>query len=459
MKSYTYLFFISTMLTAGSALADAPSCISESGLTASGNCTVMGYTYTTSKCSGKAMVKCPFDSSKVWCHMATPKTCEVGDIVFSDNYCYSDLDNLPNGLTPRAVVFDTTNKLAIELKTNTSGYKYMTPEAQLVNVDTGRDLGHCKNGLTGNTVLGCKVANVAGVRDVMAYSGDTEDGYAQITAGSCTGSGCQVYASVGKYMSWVSCTDTCSCTTSNPCKCTSADGCEINENFSNFSSLTTTESGHQGFNESLALLAMTAYTTISGGTIGVPAANYCYSKNDCYIKGNCDCTSGSAIVTPDVTVHPWFLPRVGDLITLGRNMEAVQSGLTVAKSKFGASVADTIATNAQLLSSTQAFQLRSYSASPRGYSHTYNYSSVWDVMVAREGFPVGDTTRQFVGTYNGQSCTGAAGCTVPVTVSGYVFAHSYTYSNKPLRCAYYYGNNHSINNVCYVAQGAQSNPK
>ena len=75
-------------------------------------CDELGYTMTTSDCSGMATLKCPFDQTKAFCVVipATTVTCTVGAVLYDDLKCY---DKTPEGRTALGVVFDTSKRLAI----------------------------------------------------------------------------------------------------------------------------------------------------------------------------------------------------------------------------------------------------------------------------------------------------------------------------------------------------------
>ena len=77
-------------------------------------CDELGYTMTTSDCSGMATLKCPFDQTKVFCGEpvlpAAVVTCTVGAVLYNDLKCY---DKAPEGKTALGVVFDTSKRLAI----------------------------------------------------------------------------------------------------------------------------------------------------------------------------------------------------------------------------------------------------------------------------------------------------------------------------------------------------------
>lgn len=75
------------------------------------SCESLGYTKTTSDCQGSLMVKCPTDTSKVYCADAL-QIVTVGAIVYGDGTVAS---GLVSGKTPIGVVFDTINRLAVSV--------------------------------------------------------------------------------------------------------------------------------------------------------------------------------------------------------------------------------------------------------------------------------------------------------------------------------------------------------
>ncbi len=59
------------------------------------DCATLGYTKTASDCSGVATIKCPFDTSKVFCDEKTVKACDkIGNIAYSDGTCVVKLSKL-----------------------------------------------------------------------------------------------------------------------------------------------------------------------------------------------------------------------------------------------------------------------------------------------------------------------------------------------------------------------------
>ncbi len=88
------------------------------------SCEELGYTDTADKCDGDAMVKCPFDTSKVFCRAyptTETKTCNtIGDILLDDKTCAVDANAIYPDKTPIGVVFDISRKLAIALEQSNS---------------------------------------------------------------------------------------------------------------------------------------------------------------------------------------------------------------------------------------------------------------------------------------------------------------------------------------------------
>ena len=77
-------------------------------------CAELGYTETS--CTGDSL-KCPFDTSKMYCLPVVPHSCnssetKVGDIYYSDDTCSSEAIS---GKTPIGIVFDTDRKLVAAL--------------------------------------------------------------------------------------------------------------------------------------------------------------------------------------------------------------------------------------------------------------------------------------------------------------------------------------------------------
>ena len=88
----------------------------------SGDCTALGYTKSESECGGD-IIRCPFDTSKVFCraYQPTTKVCDtIGDVLYDDKSCAIDINNLDPYRTPIGVVFDVNRKLAIALEQSSS---------------------------------------------------------------------------------------------------------------------------------------------------------------------------------------------------------------------------------------------------------------------------------------------------------------------------------------------------
>jgi len=97
-------------------------------------CAELGYTKSVADCEGQIILRCPFEitnDNAVFCQDKSSASapsepvigqgCDaVGDILYNDLNCYT---SKPSDKTAIGVVFDVTNKLAIEL-TYRSGYEW-----------------------------------------------------------------------------------------------------------------------------------------------------------------------------------------------------------------------------------------------------------------------------------------------------------------------------------------------
>lgn len=111
--SQTQIFGASFALAAFSFIqnATAQSC------SAPPSCELLGYTDTPDLCDGDAMIKCPSDSSKVFCRAyptTKTKVCDsIGDVLLDDKTCAVDASAIYRDRTPIGIIFDMDKKLAI----------------------------------------------------------------------------------------------------------------------------------------------------------------------------------------------------------------------------------------------------------------------------------------------------------------------------------------------------------
>ena len=110
------LFYLLGILLLSAAPAQAQTC------TSAPSCAALGYDKSSSDCSGQAMLKCPFDQSKVFCAgtsacggNGTPDSsgCKAGDILFEDKSCSSVFITTKTAI---GVVLCPVNRLAIALE-------------------------------------------------------------------------------------------------------------------------------------------------------------------------------------------------------------------------------------------------------------------------------------------------------------------------------------------------------
>ncbi len=90
--------------------ANAQNCVN------SARCDDLGYTKSTTDCTGLDTLVCPFDENKVFCvsnKNGDSTSCQVGDILYSDKTCSSEIITAK---IPIAIIFDTEKRLATALE-------------------------------------------------------------------------------------------------------------------------------------------------------------------------------------------------------------------------------------------------------------------------------------------------------------------------------------------------------
>ncbi len=132
-------------------LISSPAKASNLDCYATPDCSALGYTMTEADCEGTHFVRCPTDTSKLFCKPNLYKsTCEVGDVLGNDKKCY-DAVNLPQSVKPIAIVFDVENRLAVALtdvkKDGSAGSESMSWSA------TACDTLNLENCTTTDTVI------------------------------------------------------------------------------------------------------------------------------------------------------------------------------------------------------------------------------------------------------------------------------------------------------------------
>ena len=75
-------------------------------------CESLGYLQSTIDCKESEMLKCPFDTNKVFCKSHC-KSSNIGDILYADFSCSKDYDSTK---TPIGIVFNPQRRLAIALE-------------------------------------------------------------------------------------------------------------------------------------------------------------------------------------------------------------------------------------------------------------------------------------------------------------------------------------------------------
>ena len=103
------------MLTLLAGISAFPLSAQALDCTATPDCATLGYTLSAADCTDKPTVKCPTDSSKIFCKKdLKPVTCAVGSVLGNDKLCYNATE-IPNAIKPIGIVFDASNKLAMAL--------------------------------------------------------------------------------------------------------------------------------------------------------------------------------------------------------------------------------------------------------------------------------------------------------------------------------------------------------
>lgn len=139
MTGFKYSFSLAAVL-----LLNCSNALADLSCTASPDCASLGYSQTAAECNGKATVKCPFDTSKMYCKK-TPiiEGCTIGSFIYSDKSCSDTYDKTR---TLVGVVFDPVKKLAVisgyllpaafETLVYNSDLEFCSPAAALNNCNT-----------------------------------------------------------------------------------------------------------------------------------------------------------------------------------------------------------------------------------------------------------------------------------------------------------------------------------
>ena len=145
-----------------------------SNCTSAPDCSSLGYTKTSSDCSGVDTIKCPFDTTKVFCVEADAEvttTPQVGYVLYSDKTFSS---GKVSGKIAIGVVFDLSNRLAVALTSSGAGwvdgaYSVSTHVPSLTSCDSN--------------VLSCATNGQQNTSTIIAY--DNQKGYGYGAAQYC----------------------------------------------------------------------------------------------------------------------------------------------------------------------------------------------------------------------------------------------------------------------------------
>lgn len=78
-------------------------------------CEKLGYIFSESNCNDAFLLRCPFDTNKVYC---TKLKCNIGDILYTDGTCSKKNDETK---TYAGIIFDPVNRVAWHVASSFSG--------------------------------------------------------------------------------------------------------------------------------------------------------------------------------------------------------------------------------------------------------------------------------------------------------------------------------------------------
>ena len=126
-------------------------------------CDELGYAYSADWCKGQAILKCPFDQTKVFCGEPDNSVeCQIGSVLYDNLKCY---DEAPDGKTAVGVVFDTSKRLAISI----SMYKNYIPWGGY-----GTDISGLDN-CTDSNYTSCDTDGKSNTQKIVAALGESSD--------------------------------------------------------------------------------------------------------------------------------------------------------------------------------------------------------------------------------------------------------------------------------------------
>lgn len=121
-------------------------------------CEELGYTMTTADCKDLDILKCPFDSNKVFCSGSTAVECNVGSILYSTLECYA---GRPVGVEAIGVVFDTTNRLFVSKYGGSNSWGNTGDISGLTNCSTSNAETCDTNGKSNTRIIAQKTSGAA----------------------------------------------------------------------------------------------------------------------------------------------------------------------------------------------------------------------------------------------------------------------------------------------------------
>ncbi|MBQ9235081.1 MAG: hypothetical protein IJ184_01260 [Alphaproteobacteria bacterium] len=437
---------------------------------AKATCSELGYNDTTNN-NGKC-ITCPFDDNLFFCAGTsnnTPKDCEVGDIVYSDNNCYASLADVPAGLQQLAVVFDTENHLAIDIhqgsnikwltETNTEEdyFPYSMQDwfsdalAKLFKSDIIRPSFATTTIETWTDGNGNEYKKDTGDTWTLTKFGDKSDNDTtppnfppNYTQGLVIPGTSHSYFLKRRWNAFVDNVlnqkDLCTFKndgTTDQYDCLNAGGLYYHlTNTSDAEKYRSTSAQVGGYHDTSYLVNNVNGKTLRykatiptsnqphqlKATFYTPAAKYCWDKNDNMPEGK----------------KFWFLPSDGDLLALQKVYQTVNNGLKQAISGTPFMTEKTGYTGNKLWSSTQSHTTDSYWAN-NGLEAIYQNA----VYLPKLGESYEEERWSYKCSYPGQCDEAKA--SLKKWVIGSALASIDRTNELNVRCAYYYGNDWSEN--------------
>lgn len=201
-----------SILILGGALGSlfSASAIAALDCTQAPDCASLGYTMTAADCTDGVKVACPTDTSKVFCEAVQSCNGQVGDIIYGNGACSSEI--IPDQ-KPVAVIFDDINRFAVSLTyIDANGiewdgvvdntYSGVSDNLRMQWAESGSGdvpgLENCYVGMMG--FFACGASGEANTRAILEYDGGKNIHHAALAVSKFKPSGCKApFCAKGKW--------------------------------------------------------------------------------------------------------------------------------------------------------------------------------------------------------------------------------------------------------------------